>query len=66
MMNLGPHAAFIVISYAAAIVIIGVLILWVALDRRRLQRTMEELEGQGLTRRSERASDSERASEVKP
>ena len=66
MMNLGPHAAFIVISYAAAIVIVGVLILWVALDRRHLQRTMEELEGQGLTRRSERASDSERASEVKP
>jgi heme exporter protein D len=66
MMNLGPHAAFIVTSYAAAAAIVGVLILWVALDRRHLRRTMEELEGQGVTRRSERAADSDRASEVKP
>ncbi len=60
MMNLGPHAAFIVASYAAAVAIVGVLVLWVALDRRHLRRTMEELEGQGVTRRSDRAG------EVKP
>ena len=66
MMNLGPHAAFIVMSYAAAVAIVGVLILWIVLDRRHLRRTMEELEGQGVTRRSERTADQERASEVKP
>ena len=66
MMNLGPHAVFIVISYAAAVAIVAVLVLWVALDRRHLRRTMEELVGQGVTRRSERAGDPERASEVKP
>ena len=64
MMNLGPHATFIVMSYAAAIAIVGALILWVTLDRRHLRRTMEELEGQGVTRRSERSGDA--ASEVKP
>ena len=65
MMNLGPHAAFIVMSYAAAFAIVAALVLWVALDRRHLRRTMEELEGQGVTRRSERSGEAERASEVK-
>lgn len=52
--SLGPHAAFIVAAYAAAIVIVAVLVLWVALDRRRLGRTLAELELQGIKRRSER------------
>jgi heme exporter protein D len=56
-MNLGPHAAFIVSAYAAAIAIVAVLILWVALDRRRLRRTIEDLEAHGITRRSERSNE---------
>jgi heme exporter protein D len=56
-MNLGPHAAFIVSAYAAAIAIVAVLILWVALDRRRLRRTIEDLEAHGVTRRSERGNE---------
>jgi len=55
MMDLGPHAAFIVIAYAAAIAIVAGLIVWVALDRRQLARTLHELETQGVSRRSERA-----------
>jgi heme exporter protein D len=54
-MDLGPHAGFIVIAYAAAIVIVAGLVAWVALDRHRLVRTVDELEGRGMTRRSERA-----------
>ena len=57
MMNLGQHAAFIVSAYAAAVAIVAVLILWVALDRRRLRLAIEELEGQGITRRSDIAGE---------
>jgi heme exporter protein D len=52
-MTLGPHAAFIVTAYAAGMGIVVSLILWVVLDRRRLSRVLDELEAQGLTRRSE-------------
>jgi heme exporter protein D len=54
-MDLGPHAGFIVIAYAAAIVIVAGLIVWVTLDRRHLTRAVDELEAKGVTRRSERA-----------
>ena len=54
-MDLGPHAGFIVIAYAVAIVIVAGLIVWVMLDRRHLSRAVDELEAQGITRRSERA-----------
>jgi heme exporter protein D len=54
-MNLGPHAAFIVISYGAAIAIVAGLIVWIVLDRAHLARELEELDTQGVTRRSERA-----------
>ena len=53
MMSLGPHAAFIVMSYAAAIAIVAGLIVWVVLDRRHLARELGELDAQGITRRSE-------------
>jgi len=54
-MNLGPHAAFIVIAYAAALAIVAGLVGWVVLDRRQLTRMLDVLEAQGLTRRSGRA-----------
>ena len=56
-MDLGPHAAFIVSAYAAAIGIVAGLIVWVVLDRRHLTRMLGEFEAQGVTRRSERASE---------
>jgi heme exporter protein D len=55
-MDLGPHAAFIVTAYAAAIGIVAGLIVWVVLDRRRLVRTLDELDAQGITRRPGRTS----------
>ena len=51
-MDLGPHAAFIVTAYAAAVVIIGGLIAWVLLDRRTQMRKLADLEARGMTRRS--------------
>ncbi|HEY1542234.1 MAG TPA: heme exporter protein CcmD [Xanthobacteraceae bacterium] len=51
-MNLGPHAAFIVISYAAAIVVVGALIAWVIVDFRAQRRALGDLEAHGVTRRS--------------
>jgi len=55
-MNLGPHAAFIVTAYAAAIAIVAGLVVWVVLDRRHLTRMLTALETQGFTRRSGRAN----------
>ena len=55
-MNLGPHAAFIVMSYVAAIAIVAGLIVWVVLDRRRLARELGELDAHGIGRRSEPTS----------
>ena len=51
-MNLGPHAAFILTAYAAAIVVIGALIAWITLDHRTQKRLLGELDHQGVTRRS--------------
>ena len=59
-MDLGPHAAFIVIAYAAAIGIVAGLIVWIVLDRRYLVRELDELDAQGITRRSERAGEEKR------
>ena len=55
-MDLGPHAAFIVTAYAAAVAVVAGLILWVVLDRRHLARMLDEVEARGMTRRSQRAS----------
>ena len=56
-MNLGPHATFIVAAYTAAGAIVAALILWVVLNHRHLRRVLNELEAQGVTRRSERAGE---------
>jgi heme exporter protein D len=56
-MSLGPHAAFILAAYAAAIVIVATLILWILLDRRRVERVLAELEAKGVTRRLERTGE---------
>jgi heme exporter protein D len=46
------HAGFIVASYAAAAVVVAVLIAWVMLDFRAQRRNLAELEARGVTRRS--------------
>jgi heme exporter protein D len=53
-MDLGPHAAFIVIAYGFAALIVTVMTGWIAVDHRRQTRSLAELEARGVTRRSER------------
>jgi heme exporter protein D len=53
-LNLGPHAAFIVGAYAAAVLIVAGLIAWVVLDHRRQARALADLQARGVTRRSGR------------
>jgi heme exporter protein D len=57
-MDLGPNAAYIVASYAAATVIVGALLAWLFGDAYRLQQRLQQLEAQGVTRRSAGASGS--------
>ncbi len=49
---LGPYASFIVMSYALVAVVVAALIVWIALDYRRQQQTLRDLEASGVTRRS--------------
>jgi heme exporter protein D len=51
-MNLGPHAAFILAAYAAAMVVIAGLVGWVIVDFRAQKRVLGDLEAHGVTRRS--------------
>ncbi len=53
-MSLGPHASFIITSYALATVVVLMLIAWVAIDYRRQKARLRELEASGVTRRSGR------------
>jgi heme exporter protein D len=53
-MDLGPHAAFIVIAYAAVTAIVAGLVVWVVADYRRQLKTLGKLEADGVVRRSAR------------
>lgn len=55
-MSLGPYASFIVTSYAAAALVIVILIGWVMLDYRSQTQRLRELEQRGITRRSGRSA----------
>jgi heme exporter protein D len=55
-MDLGPHAAFIVIAYGFTTLVVGAMIVWIAVDYRRQLRSLADLEARGVTRRSERAA----------
>jgi heme exporter protein D len=54
-MNLGPHAAFIVAAYAAALAVVIGLIAWVLADHAAQRRLLADLETRGVTRRSDKA-----------
>ncbi|HEV3372646.1 MAG TPA: heme exporter protein CcmD [Xanthobacteraceae bacterium] len=55
-MDLGPHAAFIVIAYGLAALVVAAMIAWIVVDYRRQTRSLAELEARGVTRRSERTA----------
>lgn len=51
-MDLGPHAMFIWLSYAAVAAVIGGLIGWLIFDGRRNRQALRDLEARGAIRRS--------------
>ena len=53
-MSLGPHASFVVTSYALATAVVLILIAWIAIDHRRQKARLRELEASGVVRRSGR------------
>lgn len=56
IMSLGPYASFIVTSYAAAALVVALLIGWVIIDYRNQTERLRELERSGVTRRSGRSA----------
>ncbi|MDH6262802.1 heme exporter protein CcmD [Bradyrhizobium sp. BR13661] len=55
-MSFGPYASFIVASYAAAAIVVVMLIGWVIIDYRNQTERLRELERSGVTRRSGRSA----------
>lgn len=51
-MDLGPHALFIVASYAGMAAVLVGLVGWLVADGRRQSRALADLEARGITRRS--------------
>ncbi len=56
MMALGPYATFIVTSYALVAAVVAILIVWIAVDHRRVQARLHQLEASGISRRSGRSA----------
>jgi len=54
-MDLGPHAAFIWISYAAVAIVVAGLLAWLYVDGKRQAAALDALEKRGVRRRSARA-----------
>jgi heme exporter protein D len=52
MIDLGPHAAYIVASYAGVAALIAALIAYVRWDARSVERRLKSLEARGIRRRS--------------
>jgi heme exporter protein D len=52
MIDLGPHADFIIWSYAGVTLATGALTAWVAIRARRVKAQLSALEAQGIRRRS--------------
>lgn len=50
-MSLGPHAAFIWLSYAVVALGLGCLLVWLILDGRRQRAALADLEARGVRRR---------------
>lgn len=51
-MDLGPHAAFIWISYALFAAVLAGLVAWLVFDGRRQGKAITDLEARGVKRRS--------------
>lgn len=52
MIDLGPHAVFIVWAYIGVVVAVAGLIFWTLYDARATDRKLANLEARGIRRRS--------------
>jgi heme exporter protein D len=52
MIDLGPHAVFILWAYLGVALAIAGLVAWTYADARRVQRQLAQLEARGVRRRS--------------
>ena len=57
-MELGPHAVYIWAAYASVGVGLATLVAWLVLHCPRQQHLFDQLEAQGVRRRSDRAQSS--------
>ena len=57
MINLGPHAIFIVASYAVTTLVVAALIVWIVFDYSAQRRILSDLDARGVRRRSQNASE---------
>lgn len=54
-MTFAQEAGFIVAAYAVTVFIVAALVAWVVLDHSAQRRVLDEMEEQGITRRSRRS-----------
>lgn len=52
LLDLGPHAAFIILSYAAVAATVAGLIVWLVIDGRKQSAGLAKLEKRGIRRRA--------------
>jgi heme exporter protein D len=52
MLDLGPHASFIIAAYAVTFVAVAALAFFIVEDDRKQRRILAELEARGIRRRS--------------
>jgi heme exporter protein D len=55
-MALGPYASFIITSYALVAAVVAILVVWIAIDHRRVKARLHEMEASGVARRSGRGA----------
>ena len=56
MISLGPYAPFIITSYVLVAAVVLILIIWIAIDHRRVRARLHALEEAGVGRRSGRSA----------
>jgi heme exporter protein D len=66
MIDLGPHAAFILAAYGVTFVAVGALASFIVADDRRQRHLIAELERKGIKRRSAETQSKAGKSRSKP
>jgi heme exporter protein D len=52
VIDLGPHAVFIIAAYAGVTLAVAALVLWTRFDAGRVAKKLADLEARGIRRRS--------------